>query len=162
MTGTLEDSQLPPASVDTALLAHTVEHLPSPARTFAELQRVIKPEGAVVLWLPNADSWAARWLGEWWIGYDAPRHFSDFTPATLARLLRHNGFAVQSIRHEWIGLEWSWAVRLWLRDRHPDSRLNKLLAVSHPGLTAACTPVAALAAMAHRAGRIRVIATRTE
>jgi SAM-dependent methyltransferase len=161
ITGTLEDACLPAASVDTALLAHTAEHLPSPSRTFAELRRVVKPGGAVVLWLPNADSWAARLLGDWWIGYDAPRHLYDCTPASLARVLRQSGFAVRSIRHEWIGLEWSWALRLRLRDRRPESRLNGILAALHPVLTAALTPPAALAALAHRGGRIRVVARRS-
>jgi SAM-dependent methyltransferase len=160
VTGTLEAACLPDASVDTALLAHTIEHLPSPTRTLAELHRVIKPGGAVVLWLPNADSWAARVLGGWWIGYDAPRHLYDFTPGTLARLLRQNGFAVQSIDHEWIGLEWSWALRLRLRDRRPDSRLNGVLASLHPAMTALFTPVAAMAALAGHGGRIRVVAMR--
>jgi SAM-dependent methyltransferase len=162
ITGTLEDACLPAASIDTALLAHTAEHLPSPSRTFAELRRVVKPGGAVVLWLPNADSWAARLLGDWWIGYDAPRHLYDFTPATLARMLRQSGFALQSIRHEWIGLEWSWALRLRLRQRRPESRLNGILAALHPVLTAALTPPAALAVLAHRGGRIRVVARRSE
>ena len=160
--GTLEDAHLAPASVDTALLAHAAEHLPSPSRTFTELHRVIKPGGAVVLWLPNANSWAARLLGDWWIGYDAPRHLYDFTPATLARMLRQCGFDVKSIRHEWIGLEWSWALRLWFRERRPESRLNGVLAALHPALTTAFTPMAALAAMAQRGGRIRVVATRMQ
>ena len=160
VTGTLEMASLQTASVDTALLSHTIEHLPSPSRTLAELHRVVKPDGFVVLWLPNAGSLAARLLGGWWIGYDAPRHFYDFTPATLARMLRQRGFALQSIYHEWIGLEWSWALRLWLRERHPTSRLNWILAALHPALTAAFTPLSALAALAHQAGRIRVVATR--
>ncbi|HEX7103341.1 MAG TPA: class I SAM-dependent methyltransferase [Nitrolancea sp.] len=162
ITGTLEAARLPAASVDTALLAHTAEHLPSPSRTFAELHRVIRPGGAVVLWLPNAESWAARLLGDWWIGYDVPRHLYDFTPATLAFMLRQSGFAVQSLQHEWIGLEWSWALRLWLRNQRPDSRLNTLLASLHPIMTAAFTPPAALAALMHHGGRIRVVARRLE
>jgi SAM-dependent methyltransferase len=160
ITGTLESAQLETSSVDTALLAHTIEHLPSPSRTLAELHRVIKPGGALVLWLPNADSWAAGLFGRYWIGYDAPRHFYDFTAATLARMLRHNGFAMESIQHEWIGLEWSWAIRLWLRERHSSSRLNGLLTALHPALTAVLTPMAIAAALARHGGRIRVVATR--
>jgi 2-polyprenyl-3-methyl-5-hydroxy-6-metoxy-1,4-benzoquinol methylase len=160
ITGTLESAQLPTASVNTALLAHTIEHLPSPSQTLTELQRVVKGGCSVVFWLPNADSWAAHLLGAYWIGYDAPRHLYDFTPATLARMLRECGFAMQSIHHEWIGLEWSWALRLRLRQQLPDSRVNGVLAALHPALTAAFTPVAALAALARRGGRIRVVATR--
>ena len=162
ITGTLEAAKLPSGSVHTALLSHTAEHLPSPSGTFAELHRVLRPDGSVVLWVPNAASLAARVLGEWWIGYDAPRHFYTFTPATLSRALSQQGFAVRSIRHEWIGLEWSWALRLWLRDRSPGSRLNTIVGALHPALTAAFTPAAAFAAMAKQGGRIRVVAQRVD
>ena len=76
------------------------------------------------------------------MGYDAPRHLYTFTLATLTALLKRTGFAVREIQHEWIGLEWSWGLRL------------------HPALTAAFTPVSAAAAVARKAGRIRVIARR--
>jgi SAM-dependent methyltransferase len=160
LTGTLEAAELPAASIDVALLSHTAEHLPSPSTTFAELNRVLKPGGTVVLWVPNAASFAAQLLGDWWIGYDAPRHFYAYTPATLAQLLQRQSFAIRSIHHEWIGLEWSWALRLWVRDRWPNSPLNPALAALHPLLTAAFTPITAFSAVARRGGRMRIIARK--
>ena len=63
---------------------------------------------------------------------------------------------MRSVKHEWIGLEWSWAARLWATERHP--ALAPLFARLHPALTAAFTPISAAAAAAERAGRIRVVA----
>ncbi len=158
LNNTLERASLPDDSVDVAILSHTIEHLPSPSTTLSELRRVVAPSGALVLWLPNVESFAARLLEEWWIGYDAPRHFYGFTPDTLTQLLRLHGFQVHSITHEWIALEWSWALRLIARDRISNARLDKMLATLHPALTLALTPVSAAAALMHRAGRIRVVA----
>ncbi len=157
---TLEQANLPAGSADTVLMAHTIEHLPSPTTTLREIHRVLKPGGHLVLWLPNAGSLAADTLGQWWIGWDAPRHFYDFTPATLGGLLQKTGFTTTSIDHEMIGLEWSWALRLLARERLRNHLLDRVLAALHPILTAALTPVAASAAAAHRAGRIRVVATQ--
>lgn len=162
ITGRLETVNLPAASVDTALMAHTIEHLPSPSETLEELHRVLTPGGTLILWLPNADSVAAQLLGEWWIGYDAPRHFFAFTPDTLTGMLNKHGMVVRSISHEWIGLEWSWALRLLARDRISSPGLNKLLSALHLGLTAAFTPLAAASALLRRAGRIRVVAIRQD
>lgn len=159
-TGTLETAALPAASIDVALLSHTAEHLPSPSTTLAELNRLLKPGGTVVLWVPNAASFAALVLGEWWIGYDAPRHSFTFTPATLAQLLQRQGFAVRSIHYERIGLEWSWALRLWFRNRWPSYPLNPALNALHPLLTAAFTPIAAISAAVRRGGRMRIIASK--
>ncbi|HET7034544.1 MAG TPA: class I SAM-dependent methyltransferase [Thermomicrobiaceae bacterium] len=158
VTGTLQDARLPGGSLDAALLSHVIEHLPAPGDTLDELARVLRPGGALVLWLPNADSLAARLLGARWIGYDAPRHLYAFTPRTLGCLLARHGFTVRSVTHEWIGLEWSWALRLWATEH--DEFLGRLLAPLHPLTTAALTPVAAAGAALGRAGRMRVVAVK--
>lgn len=161
-TGQLADAAIPGASLDAVLMSHVIEHLPSPSRTLTEIARILRPGGTVVLWLPNADSLAARYWGDAWIGYDAPRHLYTFTPATLTALLRRTGFVVREIQHEWIGLEWSWGIRLRARERWNSDVAERLLARLHPALTAAFTPVSFAAALARKAGRIRVIARRVE
>ncbi|MGA7670499.1 MAG: class I SAM-dependent methyltransferase [Nitrolancea sp.] len=160
IVGTLEEAELATGSVDVLLMSHTIEHLPSPSNTLAEMARVLAPDGTLILWLPNADSISARLLSRWWIGYDAPRHFHDFTPDSLRRLLAKQGFKIEKIRQEWIGLEWSWALRLMAHERLQNARLDVLLARIHPLLTIGLTPVSGVAAIARRAGRIRVVARR--
>lgn len=159
-TGDLRRAGLDAGSIDVVLMSHVIEHLPSPSATFDEISRILSPRGALVLWLPNASSWAARVWGRYWIGYDAPRHLYDFTPTTLEALLKRHGFVVREVRHESIGLEWSWGLRLLARSRQPDGALDRALAHFHPALTAALTPVSALAALNGSAGRIRVVARR--
>ncbi len=162
ITGTLEDARLAAGSVDVLLMSHTIEHLPSPSGTLAEIRRVLSTGGTLILWLPNAASTAAHLLGAWWIGYDAPRHFHDFTPKTLGQMLAHRGFRIQAVRHEWIGLEWSWALRLMARERVRNGTLDAVLARVHPLLTLAFTPIATASALRRRSGRIRVIARRSD
>jgi len=159
--GDLHAVRLPTASVDAVLLSHVIEHLPSPSATLAEITRVLRPGGALILWLPNAASWAARFWRENWIGYDVPRHLYAFTPATLGALLARHGFTVTEIRHEWLGLEWSWGLRLWARRRWGRGRLDRAFAAFHPALTALFTTVSAAAALTGHAGRILVVAHRT-
>ncbi len=162
ITGTLEDAELPSSSVDVMLMSHTIEHLPSPTRTLAEIGRVLTADGILILWLPNAASLAAHRLGKWWIGYDAPRHFHDFTLESLTWLLAGRGFEIRSVHHEWIGLEWSWALRLMVHERWHSRTVDAALARLHPLLTLAFTPVSTVASLLHRAGRIRVVAARRE
>jgi SAM-dependent methyltransferase len=159
-SGRLEDAELPDAALDVVLMSHVIEHLPSPARTLTEIARVLRPGGSLVLWLPNADSLAARCWGDAWMGYDAPRHLYSFTPMTLTALLHSRGFVAQAIRHERIGLEWSWGLRLRARQRSRSLALDRLLTRLHPALTAAFTPLSTAAAIVGKAGRIRVIVRR--
>jgi SAM-dependent methyltransferase len=57
--GTSEAIPLPAESVDLVLSSWVLEHLPDPARTFAEVARVLRPGGAFVFITPGAWSPAA-------------------------------------------------------------------------------------------------------
>lgn len=156
VAGMLEDARLPDASVDTLVMSHTLEHVADPAATLLEARRVLRDGGALVLWLPNADSIEARLLGRYWIGYDAPRHLTTFSTRTLRRALTSAGFGRAVVRHEAVGLEWAWALRLWLRGRWPV--LERGLRPLHPLLIVLATPLALLGAVSGKSGRIRVVA----
>ncbi len=157
-TGELADARFPDASFDTVILSHTLEHVPDPAATLAEVARVLRPGGALILWLPNAESIEAALLRTWWIGYDAPRHLTTFGVTTLRRTLATASLNVAEIRHEAVGLEWVWALRLLARDRLPVA--EPLLRRLHPLLIAAATPLATVGAALGRSGRVRVIAVK--
>lgn len=158
--GMLEDAAFSDASFDTVILSHTLEHVRDPIATLREIRRVLAPGGALVLWLPNADSIEARVLGRRWIGYDPPRHLTTFSVATLTRALDATGFRVTQVRHEAVGLEWAWAFRSWLRERVP--RAERAIALVHPLLIVAGTPLAVIGALTKRSGRVRVIGTRDD
>ena len=156
--GTLEQARLPDQSVDTVLLSHVLEHLPSPGKTLAEVARILKPGGCVVVWVPNARSLAARTLGKHWMGWDAPRHLYSFTPATLHVFFRRAGLIPVDIKHETHGLEWAWGLRLAVRARAGNTPLNRLVERLHPLSSAALTPLGIISAVFGRSGRIRMIA----
>ena len=86
-------------SMDAIILWHVLEHLPDPERTLAEIRRILKPGGRLILAVPNYASWQARWAGTDWFHLDLPRHLYHFSPATLSVLLQRHGFEQQSCRH---------------------------------------------------------------
>jgi SAM-dependent methyltransferase len=86
-------------SMDAVVLWHVLEHLPQPGRTLAEIRRILKPGGRLVLAVPNYASWQSRWAGADWFHLDLPRHLYHFSPDTLSLLLHRYGFAKQSYRH---------------------------------------------------------------
>jgi SAM-dependent methyltransferase len=159
-TGTLEQVNLPSASIDTVLLSHVLEHLPSPRSTMSEVRRVLKPGGVVIIWVPNAASIPACVLGRYWMGWDVPRHLYAFTPGSLHRLMDAVELEPGEILHERHGLEWSWGLRLWIEKRYPASRINDLLAILHPVTSVAMTPVGVISAALGQSGRIRMIARK--
>lgn len=156
--GELEDAAFEAGEFDTVLLSHTLEHVADPLAFMREVHRVLRPGGTVMLWLPNADSIECRVFGRFWIGYDAPRHLTTFSVGTLGTLLHLCGFRIVEVRHEAIGLEWAWGVRLLLHERFPAAEC--VMCRMHPLLIVLCTPLAFVSARLRRSGRVRVMATR--
>jgi SAM-dependent methyltransferase len=159
-TGTLESQYLGDSSVDTVLLSHVLEHLPSPRKTLNEIERVLKPGGSVVIWVPNARSLPARLLGRYWMGWDVPRHLYAFGPGSLRAYIGGANLISGEVFHERHAIEWAWGLRLYARERFRSPRLDALLAAAHPVIAGAFTPLGMLSAALNQAGRIRIIARK--
>ncbi len=89
--------------VAAATAWHSLEHFPVAALGPA-LDRLaaLMPAGAVlVVSVPNAASFQARWFGARWAFHDRPNHVHQFTPASLARLLADRGFAPAGAAVSW-------------------------------------------------------------
>lgn len=72
---------------DVITMWDVLEHLPNPSEVIAKLKTFLKPDGLLVMRVPNSNSWDARIFGKYWAGYDAPRHFFVYNPKNLAILM---------------------------------------------------------------------------
>ena len=94
--GTLEQAGYPEAFFDAVTLFDLLEHVPDPKSFLGEVLRVLRPDGKLLLVMPNVASLSARIMGRHWSHYNA-EHLHYFSPATIARLLSGCGFAVESV-----------------------------------------------------------------
>jgi SAM-dependent methyltransferase len=97
--GELEDAAYPECYFDVVTLWHTLEHLPHPGATLAEIHRILKPDGLLVLEVPDGDSLQARVFGRFWAGLDVPRHLYVFCANTLKTLLAAARFEIAAVEH---------------------------------------------------------------
>ena len=110
--GTLEEAAFPDAFFDVVTLWDVLEHLHRPAVTLREIHRLLKPEGLVIIRVPNGESIDAKVFQRYWAGLDAPRHLYVFSPQTLRELLEKNGFDVVDVIY---GASWYTTLLLSLR-----------------------------------------------
>jgi SAM-dependent methyltransferase len=85
---------LPSAYFDVVTMWDVIEHVPDPVGALAEVYRILRAGGVLLLSTPNCESWQARLWGRHWGGWDVPRHFQVFSSHTLCRLLENSGFEV--------------------------------------------------------------------
>lgn len=83
---------------DVITLWHVLEHIHCLNETFETLNKLLKPNGAFVIAVPNADSLDAKLYAENWAAYDVPRHLYHFNQATMKRFLKKHKLSVEDIK----------------------------------------------------------------
>lgn len=84
-------SSLLDSSFDIISMWHVLEHVPNLNERVSELKRLIKPNGIIIIAVPNADSHDAKLYKENWAAYDVPRHLYHFSPKDIETLFRNHG-----------------------------------------------------------------------
>jgi SAM-dependent methyltransferase len=102
---TVGDFEHPPfaeGSFAAVTMFHVVEHLYEPGAYLKSAARCLRPDGRLIVQVPNADCWQFLLLGEAWNGIDVPRHLVNYRTADIDALLEHAGFEV--VRHKFFSL----------------------------------------------------------
>lgn len=125
-TGELQEAQLPASAFDLVILWDVLEHVHQPRETLQETARVAKPGGTLLLVLPNPDSIEARLFGQYWAGWDTPRHLYIYPQPVIHRLLQETGWHMEDMRCI-TGRIWLFNLSLahWLQNRLAISWLRR-------------------------------------
>jgi 2-polyprenyl-3-methyl-5-hydroxy-6-metoxy-1,4-benzoquinol methylase len=97
-TGLLQETRFSDEEFDIIILNHVLEHVPNFWTDLAEAKHLLKPNGLLVVGVPNFDSLFRLLLGSRWPSLLPDQHLWQFTPVTLNRLLTAAGFLVEQTR----------------------------------------------------------------
>ena len=78
---------------------HVVEHLYDPVAYLQSARALLRPNGRLIVQVPNASSWQFLLFGERWNGVDIPRHLIDYRQTDIENLLEYAGFEVLRRKH---------------------------------------------------------------
>ena len=79
-------SELESNSFDIITMWHVLEHVPNLENQIKELKRLLKPNGSILIAVPNFKSFDANYYKEFWAAYDVPRHLWHFSKTAIEKL----------------------------------------------------------------------------
>jgi SAM-dependent methyltransferase len=86
-------------SFDCITLWHVLEHFYDPFMFMEEIGRLVRPDGVVIIALPNSNSFDSKHYVKKWAAYDVPRHLWHFNPATFLAFAIKNKFSIIGKRY---------------------------------------------------------------
>src|ERR1022692_3514150 len=168
--GSYRQAPFAESSFDMVLMFHVLEHIPDPDAAIAGARKLLRPNGRLLIQVPNADCMQYTLLGRFWIGLDVPRHLYDYRRPDFENLLARNGFGVLRRKYfSWRDNAPCLATSLapWLdpmsrRVRRPKrNRILRLVGdLMYFGLTMACWPFAIFESIFRRGSTIMVDAEK--
>jgi len=73
-------------SFDVITMWHVLEHVPNLEIQIRELKRLVKPNGTIIIAVPNFKSYDANYYGKFWAAFDVPIHFWHFSKTAIKLL----------------------------------------------------------------------------
>ena len=98
-TGELKDAGFEEGSIDVISIWHVLEHLTRPIEALRECRRILRPNGLLVLSVPNLSSIQSHSSGKHWFHLDVPYHLYHFSKEGIIKLLEESGFKILDIGH---------------------------------------------------------------
>lgn len=87
--------QLEENRFDVVTMWHVLEHVHRLHEYIDQIRTILKPDGVLLIAVPNYQSSDAAHYGETWAAYDVPRHLYHFSPETMRRLASDHMFHVE-------------------------------------------------------------------
>lgn len=77
---------IPNQTFDVITMWHVLEHVPDLENQIKTLKRLLKPNGTIIIAVPNYKSYDAKYYGAFWAAYDVPRHLWHFSKTAIEKL----------------------------------------------------------------------------
>ena len=82
-------------SFDVITLWHVLEHLPDLESQISTFKRLLKPNGTLVIAVPNFKSYDALHYNNFWAAFDVPRHLWHFSKESISKLFNEENMKVE-------------------------------------------------------------------
>ena len=86
--------QLEPAKYEVITLCHVLEHVHDLNAYMKTFHSLLKPNGRLIIAVPNYTSYDAGFYKNFWAAYDVPRHLYHFSPLSMHYLAKKHKMSI--------------------------------------------------------------------
>jgi SAM-dependent methyltransferase len=98
--GVLKSDSFEPESFDVITLWWILEHVKNPVEILSYCKKFLKPEGVIMIGVPNFGSPLARIFGDYWHHLVLPDHISQFTSESAVNMVERAGMKVEKVKYD--------------------------------------------------------------
>jgi 2-polyprenyl-3-methyl-5-hydroxy-6-metoxy-1,4-benzoquinol methylase len=84
-------------SFDVITMWHVLEHVPNLEIQIRELKRLVKPNGTIIIAVPNYKSYDANYYGKFWAAFDVPIHFWHFSKTAIQLIFEKENIKLEKV-----------------------------------------------------------------
>lgn len=88
-------------SFDVITMWHVLEHVPNLEYQLQQLKRICKPNGTIIIAVPNFKSFDAKHYKQFWAAYDVPRHLWHFSKRGIQKLFANYKIQLLEVKPMW-------------------------------------------------------------
>lgn len=85
-------------SVNVVTMWHVLEHVPDINYQMKQIKRILKPNGILIVAVPNYQSFDANYYKQFWAGFDVPRHLWHFSKKSIEIIVSHENMKLIKIK----------------------------------------------------------------
>lgn len=89
------------AQFDVITLWHVLEHVPNLEIYISSLKKLLKPNGVLIVAVPNFKSYDAKYYKQFWAAFDVPRHLWHFSKKSIQLLFEKHEMSIVKILPMW-------------------------------------------------------------
>lgn len=105
---------------DVITMWHVLEHVPDLDFQIQQLKRLLKPNGTIIIAVPNFKSYDANHYKSFWAAYDVPRHLWHFSKTAIEKLFAKQNMKLIKVKPMWFD---SFYVSL-LSEKYKNGKMN--------------------------------------
>lgn len=95
---------------DFVTLDQVIEHMKDPLAVLQGAARVLKPDGRIIIAMPNIEGWGAKVFGSKWVHWHAPYHLHFFSSRSMESIARNAGLEIElkktATPSDWLFHQW--------------------------------------------------------